>query len=336
MTSSDDDLSWVLRRELNAEAARLAAAHDGLGQIRAQLRSRPSVPVWGALWGGLRVDAERYGLRARHLAAEAADWIVRMTGRIPFLGRRDRGEGRSGARPGLVWLRPVLAVAAVCIFAGTAAAVPGLRHAITNIGSSGSGSTTSVTGRGGGSGLGTGHRSAGGNGAPGGQAGTTASATPSSLCDLHGPGQAAAEGQGQPGQLRRRGGEPDRDPGPEFAGGHADDRAGLADPGADLTHRVVRPHPHGHVGGASARWRQRATHRQLAPVQRRDVRGPDAEGFGFGGGGGRGADSEPDPDSAPDQWPGRAAGRHARFDRADDAVRHGHIVRHIVRHGRPQ
>ncbi len=180
MTSSDDDLSWVLRRELNAEAARLAAAHDGLSQIRAQLTSRPSVPVWGPLRGGLRVDAERYGLRARHLAAEAADWIVGMTGRIPFLGRRDRGEGRSGAQPGLVWLRPVLAVAAVCIFAGTAAAVPGLRHAITNIGSSGSGSTTSVTGHGGGSGLGTGqHNSSGGNGAPGGQAGATAAATPS-------------------------------------------------------------------------------------------------------------------------------------------------------------
>jgi len=185
MTSSDDDLSRVLRRELNAEAARLAAAHDGLGQIRAQLRSRPSVPVWGPLWGGLRVDAERYGLRARHLAAEAADWIVGMTGRIPFLGRRDRGEGRSGAQPGLVWLRPVLAVAAVCIFAGTAAAIPGLRHAITNIGSSGSGSTTSVTGHGGGSGLGTGqHNSSGGNGGPGARNGasTTASPSPTATC----------------------------------------------------------------------------------------------------------------------------------------------------------
>ncbi len=251
MTSSDDDLSWVLRRELNAEAARLAAAQDGLSQIRAQLRSRPSVPVWGPLWGGLRVDAERYGLRARHLAAEAADWIVGMTGRIPLLGRRDRGEGRSGAQPGLAWLRPVLAVAAVCIFAGTAAAVPGLRHAITNIGSSGSGSTTSVTGKGGGSGLGTGQRnSSGGNGAPGGQAGGHHVGHPEPHRDLHSPGQAAAVGQGQPGQLRRRGGEPDRDPGPEFARGHADDRAGLADPGADLAHRVFRPDPHGHVGRA--------------------------------------------------------------------------------------
>ena len=179
MTSSDDDLSWVLRRELNAEAARRSAAQDGLSQIRAQLRSRPSVPVWGPLWGGLRVDAERYGLRARHLAAEAADWIVGLTGKIPFLGGQDRAEGRTGARPGLAWLRPVLAVAAVCIFAGTAAAVPGLRHAITSIGSSGSGSTTSVTGKGGGSGLGTGQRSSGGNGAPGGHTGTSASATPS-------------------------------------------------------------------------------------------------------------------------------------------------------------
>ncbi|HEX4253620.1 MAG TPA: hypothetical protein VH089_00960 [Streptosporangiaceae bacterium] len=179
MTSSDDDLSWVLRRELNAEAARLAAAQDGLSQIRAQLRSRPSVPVWGPLWGGLRVDAERYGLRARHLAAEAADWIVGVTGRIPFPGRRDHAEGRAGAQPGLVWLRPVLAVAAVCIFAGTAAAVPGLRHAITNIGSSGSGHTASVTGPGGGSGLGTAQRQNGGHSGPGGQAGATTSATPS-------------------------------------------------------------------------------------------------------------------------------------------------------------
>jgi hypothetical protein len=184
MTSSDDDLSWVLRRELNAEAARLAAAQDGLSQIRAQLRSRPSVPVWGPLWGGLRVDAERYGLRARHLAAEAADWIVGMTGRIPLLGRRDRAEGRTGAQPGVTWLRPVLAVAAVCVFAGTAAAVPGLRHAITNIGSSGSGSTTSVTGKGGGSGLGTGQRSSGGNGAPGANpaASTTATPSPTATC----------------------------------------------------------------------------------------------------------------------------------------------------------
>jgi len=180
MTSPDDDLSWVLRRELNAEAARLSPAQDGLSQIRAQLRSRPSVPVWGPLWGGLRVDAERYGLHARHLAAEAADWIVSMTGRLPFPGRRDHAESRAGARPGLVWLRPVLAVAAVCIFAGTAAAVPGLRHAISNIGSSGSGSTTSVTGHGGGSGLGTGqHNPSGGNGAPGGRVGATTSATPS-------------------------------------------------------------------------------------------------------------------------------------------------------------
>ena len=179
MTSSDDDLSWVLRRELNAEAARRQAAQDGLSQIRAQLRSRPAVPVWSPLWGGLRVDAERYGLRGRHLAAEAADWVVGVTGRIPFLGRRDRAEGRTGTQPGLVWLRPVLAVAAVCIFAGTAAAIPGLRHAITNIGSSGSGSTTSVTGHGGGSGMGTAQKSSGGNGAPGANQGASATATPS-------------------------------------------------------------------------------------------------------------------------------------------------------------
>jgi hypothetical protein len=198
MTSSDDDLSWVLRRELNAEAARRQAAQDGLSQIRAQLGSRPAVPVWGPLWGGLRVDAERYGLRARHLAAEAADWIVGLTGRIPFRGRRDRAEGRAGTQPGLVWLRPVLAVAAVCIFAGTAAAVPGLRHAITNIGSSGSGSTTSVTGHGGGSGLGTGHKSSGGNNAPGANQGVSATATPSATATCSTPAKSLPSAKASP------------------------------------------------------------------------------------------------------------------------------------------
>ena len=189
MTSSDDDLRWVLRRELNAEAARLSAAQDGLSQIRARLGSQPAIPLWGPLRGGLRVDAERYGLRARHLAAEAADWVIGQARRIPFRpgrdrGRRDQAGSRTGARPGIVWLRPVLAMAAVCIFAGTAAAVPGLRHAITTIGSSGSGHTTSVTGSGGGSGLGTGQQSSGGNGAPGAHHGasTTASPSPTATC----------------------------------------------------------------------------------------------------------------------------------------------------------
>jgi hypothetical protein len=198
MTSSDDDLSWVLRRELNAEAARLQAAQDGLSQIRAQLGSRPAVPVWGPLRGGVRVDAERYGLRARHLAAEAADWVVGLTGRIPFLGRRDRAEGRTGTQPGLVWLRPVLAVAMVGIFAGTAAAVPGLRHAITSIGSSGSGSTTSVTGHGGGSGLGTGQKSSGGNGAPGANQGASATATPSPTATCTSPAKQLPSAKASP------------------------------------------------------------------------------------------------------------------------------------------
>src|SRR6201996_4913981 len=184
MTLSDDDLRWVLRRELNAEAARLSAAQDGLSQIRARLGSQPAIPLWGPLRGGLRVDAERYGLRARHLAAEAADWVIGQARRIPFRPGRDRGQrdqagSRTGARPGIVWLRPVLAMAAVCIFAGTAAAVPGLRHAITNIGSSGSGHTTSVTGHGGGSVQGHGSVQGGGNGPAGGQVGVTSSASPS-------------------------------------------------------------------------------------------------------------------------------------------------------------
>ncbi|HEY0718817.1 MAG TPA: hypothetical protein VGD68_14465 [Streptosporangiaceae bacterium] len=179
MTSSDDDLAWRLRRELHAEAARLMPAQDGLSQIHAQLRSRSSAP-W---WGGLRVDAERYGLHLRHLAAEAADWVVVQTRRIPFPGRsrgeHDGARRPAGARPGLVWLRPVLALAAVCIFAGTAAAVPGLRHAITSMGSSGTGRTTSVTGHGGGSGYGTGQQAPNGNHPAGTHAGATATASPS-------------------------------------------------------------------------------------------------------------------------------------------------------------
>src|SRR3984957_13680278 len=128
MTSSDDDLSWLLRRELHAEAARLTPAQDGLGQSRGQLGSRSA---WHHFAGGLRVDAERYGLHARYLAAEAADAVLRL---LRFASGRSGGE-RHGSRPAMVWLRPVVALAAVCIFAGTAAAVPGVRHAITNIGS---------------------------------------------------------------------------------------------------------------------------------------------------------------------------------------------------------
>jgi len=59
MTSSDDDLRKLLARELKAEAARFTPAEDSLSRIRGRLRSRPSFP----LWGGLRVDAERYGYR---------------------------------------------------------------------------------------------------------------------------------------------------------------------------------------------------------------------------------------------------------------------------------
>ena len=194
MTSSDDDLSRVLRRELNAEAARSSAAQDGLSQIRAQLRSRPAVPVWGPLWGGLRVDAERYGLRARHLAAEAAERVVGL-----FLPRRDPETGdRAGARRGIGWLRPVLAAAAVCIFAGTAAAVPGLRHAITNIGSSGSGSTTSVTGTGGGSGMGTAHKPAGGNGPAGASHSASATASPSPAATCTNPAKPVPSAKASP------------------------------------------------------------------------------------------------------------------------------------------
>src|SRR6202012_4117315 len=138
-TPSDDDLSWLLRHELHAEAARLTAAQDGLRQIRGQLGSRSVFQRWR---GGLRVDAVRYGLRARHLLAEAGSGVLAALRYVAGLPSRSETGERSGT--GLVWLRPVVALAAVCLFAGTAAAVPGRRHAITNIGSCGGGGTTSV------------------------------------------------------------------------------------------------------------------------------------------------------------------------------------------------
>jgi hypothetical protein len=185
MTPSDDDLRWLLRRELHAEAARLAPAQDGLRQIRGRLGSRSSFTRW---WGGVRVDAQRYGLHTRHLLAEAADALLRSARFVAGWPSGRGGEARDGARRGIVWLRPVVALAAVCIFAGTAAAVPGVRHAITTIGSSGSGNTTSVNGQGGsgggsGAGAGTGVRQ--GNGSSPGQGGgtsMTASPSPPSTC----------------------------------------------------------------------------------------------------------------------------------------------------------
>jgi len=148
MTSPDDDLHWLLTRELQAEAARVTPAEDGLSQIRRRLRSRPFIPVWG----GLRVDAERYGYRLRYVAAETLSWIFRPAGQIGrvlprqwvTVGKRGAtaaGSGVSSAyqRFGTAWLRPVIALAAVCLFAGTAMAVPGVRHVIVNIGSSSSG-----------------------------------------------------------------------------------------------------------------------------------------------------------------------------------------------------
>src|ERR1700722_7990540 len=118
MTSSDDDLSWLLRRELHAEAARLTPAQDGLGQIRGQLGSRSA---WHHFAGSLRVDAERYGVHARYLAAAAGDAVLRL---LRFASGRSGGERRHGSRPAMVWLRPVVALAAGWIFAGRAAAGP--------------------------------------------------------------------------------------------------------------------------------------------------------------------------------------------------------------------
>src|ERR1700743_2448849 len=166
MTPSDDDFSWLLRRELHAEAAKLTPAQDGLGQIRGQLGSRSA---FQRFWGGVQVDAQRYGLHARHLLAEVGYAILTA---LRFVAGWPSSDSRSGAHRGMVWLRPIVAFAAVCIFAGTAAAVPGLRHAITNIGSSNSGSTTSVNGTGGGgSGAGTGQRISGNGGGTSGHGG---------------------------------------------------------------------------------------------------------------------------------------------------------------------
>jgi hypothetical protein len=185
MTPSDDDLRWLLRRELHAEAARLASSQDGLRQIRGRLGSRSSFTRW---WGGVRVDAQRYGLHTRHLLAEGADALLRSARFVAGRPSGRGGEERDGVHRGIVWLRPVVALAAVCIFAGTAAAVPGVRHAITTIGSSGSGNTTSVNGQGGsggGSGAGTGVRQGNGNSPPGqgGGTSTTASPSPTSTCE---------------------------------------------------------------------------------------------------------------------------------------------------------
>ena len=86
MTSPDDDLGRLLRRELHAEAARFTFAENGLSQIRERLRSRSLFPFWG----GLRVDAERYGYRVRYVAAEAVAWLFSQARR----GRRIRRGNR--------------------------------------------------------------------------------------------------------------------------------------------------------------------------------------------------------------------------------------------------
>ena len=165
MTSSDDDLRKLLARELKAEAARFTPAEDGLSRIRGRLRSRPSFP----LWGGLRVDAERYGYRLRYVAAEALAWLFSLArrgwqvpsgrfkttpaaqealaaGGVSARGRHSGAGAVSGLRAtyqrvGTVGLRLVVAFAAVCLFAGTALAVPGVRNAIGSIASSSSGGT---------------------------------------------------------------------------------------------------------------------------------------------------------------------------------------------------
>ena len=83
-------------------------------------------------------------------------------------GAMAAGSGVSSAyqRFGTAWLRPVIALAAVCLFAGTAMAVPGVRHAIVNIGSSSSGSTT-PGGTGGANSNGSGQKIPGGSGVAG-------------------------------------------------------------------------------------------------------------------------------------------------------------------------
>ena len=178
------------------------------------MRSRPSFP----LWGGLRVDAERYGYRLRYVAAEALAWLFSLARRgrqVPSgrskttpatqvtaapdalaaggvsAGVRHFGAGAvSGLRAtyqrvGTVGLRLVVAFAAVCLFAGTAFAVPGFRNAIGSIASSSSGGTGPGGGTGGASSNGTGHPLPGVAGVPTGPRGTgkyTASPSPTSTC----------------------------------------------------------------------------------------------------------------------------------------------------------
>ena len=225
MTSSDDDLRKLLARELKAEAARFTPAEDGLSRIRGRLRSRPSF----ALWGGLRVDAERYGYRLRYVAAEALAWLFSLARRgwqVPSgrfkttpatqvtaapdalaaggvsAGVRHFGAGAvSGLRAtyqrvGTLGLRLVVAFAAVCLFAGTAFAVPGFRNAIGSIASSSSGGT----GTGGGTGNGTGGGT--GNGTGGGTGNGTGGATGNGTGGGTGNGTGNGTGQQPPGAPR--------------------------------------------------------------------------------------------------------------------------------------
>ena len=104
MTSPDDDLGRLLRRELHAEAARFTFAEDGLSQIRERLRSRALFP----LWGGLRVDAERYGYRLRYVAAEALAWLFRLARR----GRKNP-PGTQVATPATLAARATVAARSV-------------------------------------------------------------------------------------------------------------------------------------------------------------------------------------------------------------------------------
>ena len=311
MTPSDDDLSWLLRRELHAEAARLTPAPDGLGQIRGQLGSRSA---WQHFAGGLRVDAERYGLHARHLAAEAGDAVLRL---LRFASGRSGGE-RHGSRPGMVWLRPVVALAAVCIFAGTAAAVPGVRHAITTIGSSNTGSTTPVNGSGGGNGAGTGQRINGGGerrwqrrAGPGQR--DQRERQPEPQCDLHHPGQGGSVGQAERDQVRQGHGEAGRVPGHQHPAGDAD--------GHGHAHgHAVRPHRIGHAGAGHERTGQEQRQRQHAPQRGQAVPGTDPaavrKGVGLGFVGRRlpparvAADAGREPDSG--QHAQHRASRHAQ------------------------
>ena len=141
----------------------------------------------------------------------------------------------------------MIALAAVCLFAGTAMAVPGVRHAIVNIGSSSSGNTTPAGGTGGANSNGSGQKIPGGSGVTGPRGrgnGNVTVTNPSASTTCSPAVKAPPKAATAPSRL---GGT--ADPGGRAhdarAGGVADARADQHGDDTD-SHGIGRPHTHGH------------------------------------------------------------------------------------------